>query len=110
MTNAEMKKSLKQMGVKDADIKKVEKGIDAEKLSAAVEKAKSPDEAIKAIANVCPSINANDLKKRYEFISGQAAEVNKEVEKLKKPMELTSDELEIVAGGSAVGGVVNENL
>ena len=30
MTSAEMKKSLKQMGVKDADIKKVEKGIDAE--------------------------------------------------------------------------------
>ena len=100
MTNAEMKKSLKQLGVKDADIKKVEKDLDAEKLSVAVEKAKSPDEAIKAIAKACPSINAKELKKRYEFVSGQSAEVNKEVKKLKKPMQLTGDELENVAGGS----------
>ncbi len=86
MTNAEMKKSLKQLGVKDADIKKVEKDIDAEKLSVAVESAKSPEDAIKAIAKACPSINAKELKKRYEFISGQAEEVNKEVKKPKKPM------------------------
>jgi len=109
MTNAEMKKALKTLGVKEADAKKVEKELDAEKLTAAVEKAGSPEEAIKAVAKACPSINAKELKKRYEFVSGQSAELNEAAKKLKKPMELNEGELEQVAGGSAVGDWFKNN-
>ena len=108
MTNAEMKAALKEAGVKDAEIKKMAKKIDAEKVTAVVEAAKNADEAIKAIGKLYPSIDIKAVKKDFDFYAGQIQNAGKE-KKSKTPIALTESELEHVAGGSSVGDWFSKN-
>ena len=103
MTNAQMKEALEKAGVKAADVSKVASKFDAEKITKAVESAATPDEAIKAVASLYPEINAKELKKQYDFYAEQLKDGIPDSVKAKAPMELSEDELENVAGGSAVG-------
>ncbi len=108
MTNAEMKAALKEAGVKDAEIEKMAKKIDAEKLTAVVEAAKNVDEAIKAIGKLYPSIDIKAVKKDFDFYASQIQNAEKG-KKSKTPMALTESELEHVAGGSSAGDWFSKN-
>ena len=89
--------------------------IDAEKLTDAVEKSKSPKEAFAAISKVCPSVDAKGLEKVYEFYAVQFVasyeEANGKTKNASsKVMKLTEGELEQVAGGAgSVGDWLGKN-
>lgn len=108
MTTAEMKKALKELGLADTDIAKVSKSIDAEKITKAVESSDNIEAAFKAIKALHPSIDIKQIKKQYEFYGEQLHSAKKEKKK-KNAMELSESELELVAGGSAVGDWLSKN-
>lgn len=109
MTNAEMAKAFSEAGLKAADLKKIEKKVDAEKITKAVETAATLEDGIKAVCKLHPELNANELKKQMDFYAGQISGESSKKSKKKAPMELTVDELEHVAGGSAVGDWFSKN-
>ncbi len=109
MTNAEMVKAFSEAGLKAADLKKIEKKVDAEKITKAVESAATLEDGIKAVCKLHPELNANELKKQMDFYAGQISGESSKKSKKKAPMELTVDELEHVAGGSAVGDWFSKN-
>jgi len=109
MTNAEMVKAFSEAGLKAADLKKIEKKVDAEKITKAVESAATLEDGIKAVCKLHPELNAKELKKQMDFYAGQISGESSKKSKKSAPMELTVDELEHVAGGSAVGDWFSKN-
>ena len=98
MTKADVKVWADKVGMSKEDLEKLESKYDVEKMTDVVERSSNPDEALKAIHELYPDIDATELKKQYDFYSDQ---FNASEEKLDKPMELTDNELENVAGGAA---------
>ena len=100
MTNVEMKTVLKKAGVSAEEIKRVEEKFDVDDLCAIVSKAKSPDDAIKAICKTYTDIDAKKLKEQYDFYADQYEAASKEG-KLQTAEQLSMGELEYVAGGAS---------
>ena len=98
MTKADVKIWADKVGMSKEVLEKLESKYDVEKMTDVVERSSNPDEAIKAIHELYPDIDATELKKQYDFYEAQ---FNASEEKLDKPMELTDGELENVAGGAA---------
>jgi hypothetical protein len=106
MTNAEMVKAFSEAGLKAADLKKIEKKVDAEKITKAVESAATLEDGIKAVCKLHPELNAKELKKQMDFYADQLSSSNSaKTRKLDEAMELTEDELEHVAGGTGSSSI-----
>lgn len=103
MTSEKLTEALKTGKLTAEDIAEIKEKIDSEKLIGIIEKAKNPDEAIKAIAKAYPSVKAEELKKQFDFYADQMQQNTGAKKSSKKPMALTEEELGYVAGGSAVG-------
>ena len=106
MTNAEYRKILEENGISAEDIKKIQDKFDAEKITETVENAVSPDEAFKALHDLYPELKIEELKKQSDFMMGQIAAAVEEAKK-KGTIELTTEELDSVAGGGIFSDIGN---
>lgn len=106
MTNAEYRTILEKNGVSAEDIKKIQGKFDAEKITETVEKAISPQEAFKALHDLYPELKVEELKKQSDFMMGQIAAAVEEAQK-KGTIELTTEELDSVAGGGIFSDIGN---
>lgn len=102
MTKAELKNMCKATGLNDEAMEKLEAEYDIEKMTKTVETAHTPKEAMEALHKLYPSLDVKEMQEQYEFYEAQSRELSKgkKEKKLSKPMELTTDELEHVAGGA----------
>ena len=102
MTKAELRNMCKAAGLNDEAMKKLEAEYDIEKMTKTVESAHTPKEAMEALHKLYPSLDVKEMQEQYEFYEAQSRELSKgkKEKKLSKPMELTTDELEHVAGGA----------
>ncbi len=103
MTKNEFKSICEQGGVSKEAIKKIQEEYDVDKMTKAVESARTPKEAMEALHKLYPTLDVKEMKAQYEFYEEQSRELSgrKKEKKLSKPMELTTDELEHVAGGAS---------
>ena len=98
MTNEEMKMLLKKNGVSDENIEKTSAKYDAEKITEIVESASNQKEAIMAIHKLYPELEVSRLEESMTFMQDQLESAVKEQYEQGK-IELSSEELENVAGG-----------
>ncbi|WP_407429507.1 ComC/BlpC family leader-containing pheromone/bacteriocin [Treponema sp.] len=111
MTNEEMKMTLAQNGIAQAEIEKISGKFDAEKITEIVEGASNPKEAFEALHTFYPELEVEKLQKQCDFVMEQVEAAMKE-QKKNEPEELTEDELENVAGGgffSSIGNWFKDN-
>ena len=106
MTNVEVKKIMKESGLSSEDIKNFQNKFDAEKITEVVNNASCASEAFKAINELYPDLKVEELKKQSDFMMGQIAAAVEEAKK-KGPVELSTEELENVAGGGFFSDVGN---
>ena len=106
MTNAELKKIMEGSGLSAEEISKFQAKFDAEKISEVVNNASCASEAIKALHELYPELKVEELKKQSDFMMGQIAAAVEENKK-KGPLELSTEELENVAGGGFFSDVGN---
>lgn len=106
MTNAELKKIMEGSGLSAEEISKFQAKFDAEKITETVENASCASEAFKALHELYPELEIENLKKQCDFMMGQIAAAVEESKK-KGPVELSNEELENVAGGGIFSDIGN---
>ena len=97
---------MKESGLSSEDIKNFQNKFDAEKITEVVNNASCASEAFKAINELYPDLKVEELKKQSDFMMGQIAAAVEEAKK-KGPVELSTEELENVAGGGFFSDVGN---
>ena len=103
MTNKEVKTILAKSGVTEETIEKVQGKFDFEKITEIVESANNPKEAMTNLHAFYPELEVSKLEEQMDFVQEQFEAASKENHNKKEATELTEDELDKVAGGSAVG-------
>lgn len=106
MTNAELKKIMEGSGLSAEEIGKFQAKFDAEKITETVENASCASEAFQALYELYPELEIEKLKKQCDFMMTQIAAAVEESKK-KDPVELSTEELENVAGGGFFSDVGN---
>lgn len=98
MTNEEFKVCLKKNGASEAEIEKITANYDIEEAERIIDAASSPREAFENIKKRFPEFDADEAMKKMDEIQRQLNEAAKE-EKTGAPVQLTTEELDMIAGG-----------
>ena len=98
MTNEEMKTIMTNAGIAEKEIERIDESYDFGKITEIIDEAHNPKEAFENIHRFYPELEVEKMQEQCDFIQNQVEAAFKG-EESKIPLELTEEELDMVAGG-----------